>query len=84
MERHKVKFQTYVDGRNFLNIGDCIDLIYEGRNGMMEASLAVIVKIIEIRRVHKSDCTSVVGFAQYLTKNESKNCVLKYHAREFC
>ena len=79
------EFYTYVENRNFLKIGDYIDLIYFDsvvRNN--KSWPAEILEITEIVDVDKSDFFRIRGVAKYLNNLRAKmnNRKLKYHARE--
>ena len=72
----EVTFITYVEDRNFLSVGDYIDLVH------VESFYGKILNITQVCKVKKSDLYRVVGVARYLVGNEAENCVTKYHARE--
>ena len=83
---YKAKFETHVDNRDLLNVGDYINLFHFTPWLGNNACIAKIVDIVEVHDVHKSEIFKVVGFAKYLNRmgKEIANCEIKYHAREIC
>ena len=66
---NKVKFQTYVDNRNFLKVGNyiaivCFDDIISGKQG----DISKVVEINEVNLVDEGDCFKVVGVAEKMDR----------------